>query len=116
MSCWKLIKSLINCLTCLIVPRIYGGIFDGDIKSERLEEVIRELESPDLWNHPEKAQALGKERVQLEMVVASIIQNTLPESVAAWIIQSMHLGGSHRRQRNDFNASALSRSCKRRLK
>ena len=54
------------------MPRIYGGIFDGDIKSERLEEVIRELELPDLWNHPEKAQALGKERVQLEMVVVNL--------------------------------------------
>ena len=46
-----------------------GGIFDFDNKSERLEEVIRELESPVIWNNPEQAQAFGKERAQLEAVV-----------------------------------------------
>lgn len=39
---------------------------------ERLEEVERELEDPDVWNQPDKAQALGKERVALEQVVATI--------------------------------------------
>jgi len=34
-----------------------------------LEEVVGELEYPDVWNNPEKAQALGKERVALEQVV-----------------------------------------------
>ena len=29
----------------------------------------RELESPDIWNHPERAQALGRERSALEKVV-----------------------------------------------
>ncbi len=29
-----------------------GGIFDYDAKLERLEEVTRELESPDVWNDP----------------------------------------------------------------
>ncbi len=49
-----------------------GGIFDFDAKSERLEEVNRELESPDVWNEPERAQALGKEKVALEQVVDTI--------------------------------------------
>lgn len=49
-----------------------GGIFDFDVKSERLEEVIRELESPTIWNNPEQAQALGRERTQLEGVVLSL--------------------------------------------
>ena len=49
--------------------RRFGGIFDFDIKKERLEEVVRELESPSIWNNPEQAQALGKERSQLESVV-----------------------------------------------
>ena len=31
--------------------------------------MIRELEQPDVWNNPERAQALGKERVQLEQIV-----------------------------------------------
>ena len=38
-----------------------GGIFDYDAKSERLEEVNRELENPDIWNDSERAQALGRE-------------------------------------------------------
>lgn len=39
------------------------------MKAERLEEVERELEDPEVWNNPEKAQALGKERAALETVV-----------------------------------------------
>lgn len=42
------------------------GIFDYDAKKERLEEVSRELESPDVWNDAERAQALGRERSMLE--------------------------------------------------
>lgn len=53
--------------------RFFGGIFDFDLKQERLEEVNRELESPDVWNEPERAQALGKEKVALEAVVETII-------------------------------------------
>jgi peptide chain release factor 2 len=49
-----------------------GGIFDYDRKVERLEEVNRELESPDIWNKPEYAQTLGRERSQLEKVVHGI--------------------------------------------
>ena len=49
-----------------------GGIFDFDIKAERLEEVSRELENPDIWNDPARAQELGKERAQLERVVNGI--------------------------------------------
>jgi len=37
-----------------------------------LVEVLRELENPDIWNNPEQAQALGKERGQLETVVNTI--------------------------------------------
>lgn len=35
-------------------------------------EVKRELEEPTIWNDPEKAQALGKEKSQLERVVTTI--------------------------------------------
>ncbi len=55
-------------------PNRFGGIFDYDQKKERLEEVNRELESPDVWNEPERAQALGKEKVALELVVETIVQ------------------------------------------
>jgi peptide chain release factor 2 len=34
-----------------------------------LTEVQRELEQPDVWNEPDRAQALGQERAQLENVV-----------------------------------------------
>ncbi|MBZ6072541.1 peptide chain release factor 2 [Aeromonas schubertii] len=48
------------------------GYLDYDAKKERLEEVNAELEQPDVWNEPERAQALGKERVNLEAVVGTI--------------------------------------------
>ncbi|MDF0533937.1 peptide chain release factor 2 [Shewanella sp. A32] len=48
------------------------GYLDYDAKKERLEEVVRELESSEVWNDPERAQALGKERVSLEKVVETI--------------------------------------------
>ena len=47
----------------------WGGTFDYEGKAERLTEVQRELEQPDVWNKPERAQALGQERAQLEQVV-----------------------------------------------
>ncbi|MFW8590158.1 peptide chain release factor 2 [Glaciecola sp. 2405UD65-10] len=48
------------------------GYLDYDVKVEQLEEVSRELENPDVWNNPENAQKLGKERVALELVVNTI--------------------------------------------
>lgn len=55
-------------------PIYYGGIFDYDLKAERLVEVSRELEDPDVWNDPERAQKLGQERAELELVVKTIEQ------------------------------------------
>ncbi|AMO56920.1 peptide chain release factor 2 [Endozoicomonas montiporae] len=37
-----------------------------------MQEVERELEDPDVWNEPERAQALGKERSILEGIVSTI--------------------------------------------
>jgi len=37
-------------------------------KQARLEEVLLELENPDIWSNPEEAQALGKEKTQLENI------------------------------------------------
>ncbi|MFZ4504149.1 MAG: peptide chain release factor 2 [Methylococcaceae bacterium] len=48
------------------------GYLDYEIKNERLVEVLRELENPTIWNTPDLAQALGKERGQLEIVVNTI--------------------------------------------
>jgi peptide chain release factor 2 len=49
-----------------------GGIFDYAGNKDRLEEVSRELENPDVWNNPEKAQALGRERAHLEGIVGTL--------------------------------------------
>ena len=49
-----------------------GGIFEYDERSERLVEVLRELEQPDVWSNPELAQELGKERANLENIVNTI--------------------------------------------
>tara|TARA_R110000796_G_scaffold248117_1_gene374372 strand:+ start:20459 stop:21514 length:1056 start_codon:yes stop_codon:yes gene_type:complete len=53
-------------------PRPFGGIFDYDHKHDRLTEVERELEDPSVWNEPERAQALGKERAQLAQIVETL--------------------------------------------
>ncbi len=49
-----------------------GGIFDYDRKHEQLEEVLLELENPDIWSNPERAQQLGKEKAGLEAVVSGL--------------------------------------------
>ncbi|WP_293707846.1 MULTISPECIES: peptide chain release factor 2 [unclassified Stenotrophomonas] len=48
------------------------GYLDYDVKKERLEEVTRELENPDIWNNPEYAQTLGRERSMLDKTVSGI--------------------------------------------
>lgn len=48
-----------------------GGIFDVDRKERRLEEVNREMENPDLWNDPEHAQKISKEKKTLEDLCGS---------------------------------------------
>jgi hypothetical protein len=53
-------------------PTCLGGIFDVDQKRERLAEVELELAEPSVWDDPERAQELGRERVSLESVVSAI--------------------------------------------
>ncbi|MGB5538839.1 MAG: peptide chain release factor 2 [Gammaproteobacteria bacterium] len=48
------------------------GYLDLESKSEQLTEVIRELEEPDIWNDPARAQELGRERARLEDVVLTL--------------------------------------------
>ena len=57
----------------------FGGIFDYDAKKERLTEVELELGEPDVWNDPDRAQTLGKERSSLEAVVSTI--NTMDQGI-----------------------------------
>jgi len=61
---------------------ILGGIFDYDVKAEQLIEVTRELESPEVWDDPERAQKLGQERAGLERIVTTLASHheTLADS------------------------------------
>lgn len=56
-----------------------GGIFDFDTKAERLQVVNLELEDPNIWNDPEKAQSLSKEKKSLEDVV--LVLSELEQSI-----------------------------------
>jgi len=67
-------------MTCANAHKSSGGIFDLDSKRERLTEVQRELEQPDIWNHPEQAQQLGRERARLEAEV--VVMDELEAGIA----------------------------------
>jgi peptide chain release factor 2 len=49
-----------------------GGIFDFDAKKARLIEVSTSLEDPGVWSDAKRAQDLGREKKQIEAVVASL--------------------------------------------
>ena len=53
-------------------PPSCGGIFDFDAKERRLEALNRELEDPKLWDRPQRAQELGKEKKSLEGIVVTL--------------------------------------------
>jgi len=69
---WKSIRSSTASRTCPSEPSQFGGIFDYDHKHDRLVEVNRELEDASVWNKPEYAQALGRERAMLAQIVETI--------------------------------------------
>jgi len=74
-SCSPLWKSTTFSAPSRISPsalRRCGGFFDYDTKSERLTEVSRELEDPGIWNTPDKAQELGRERSRLDTIVSTL--------------------------------------------
>jgi peptide chain release factor 2 len=61
----------------------FGGIFDFDRKSEKLEQVSQELEDPTVWNDQKRAQDLGKEKKTLEGVVLTLLKARADLSDAA---------------------------------
>ncbi|MBT5484542.1 MAG: peptide chain release factor 2 [Gammaproteobacteria bacterium] len=63
------LENIKDCQERLSVLR---GYLDFDFKEERLAEVELELGESTVWEKPEYAQALGKERVDLERVVITI--------------------------------------------
>jgi len=78
----KQAKYLKKSTICKVGQKPLGGIFDLDTKRERLVEVERELEEPDVWNNPDRAQSLGKERAQLGLIVTVLdeLENGLSDS------------------------------------
>ncbi|MFZ5724023.1 MAG: peptide chain release factor 2 [Pseudomonadota bacterium] len=50
------------------------GYLDFDRKRERLQEVEKELEDGAVWNNPERAQNLGRERSQLDNIVGTLVK------------------------------------------
>ncbi len=52
----------------------FGGIFDYPGKSRRLEQIQIELENPDIWKNPTRAQELGKVRSSLSQTVQHLDQ------------------------------------------
>jgi len=66
------------------VKLLFGGIFDYEAKSTRLAEIQKEWESPHVWENKERAQALGKERAELQNIVDSFtrLKSNLSDSEA----------------------------------
>ncbi|MBF0266539.1 MAG: peptide chain release factor 2 [Gammaproteobacteria bacterium] len=48
------------------------GYLDFDARQEELEEINLELEQPDVWNDPERAQELGQKKSSLEKIVLNL--------------------------------------------
>ena len=59
-------------MTFKLALSCFGGTFDYVNRKERLTEVELELSEPDVWNDPDRAQDLGRERSSLESVVKTI--------------------------------------------
>jgi peptide chain release factor 2 len=79
-------------------PRIFGGIFDYDVKHDRLTEVVRELEDPKVWDNAKYAQELGRERRTLEGIVLTL------ESVGQHLADARELFAIARDENDDETA------------
>ncbi|WP_133678316.1 peptide chain release factor 2 [Paludibacterium purpuratum] len=77
------------------------GYLDYAGKKDRLEEVVRLTEDPEVWNDPKRAQDLGRERKQLEDVVVTL------ESLDAGIGDSRDLFDMARDEGDDDTVLAV---------
>ncbi len=68
-------------------PMCLGGIFDYAQRKDRLAEVELELAEPSVWDDPERAQELGRERAALETVVKTIEDLSTGSSDASDLLQ-----------------------------
>ena len=80
----------------------FGGIFDFENKSQKLEEVNGLLEDPNVWNDAEKAQKLGKEKRSLELVVHNL------QSLEAGIKDAQELFEMAREENDDGTLTSVS--------
>lgn len=73
--------NLPNKLPNLLI--FFGGIFDWDAALKRLESLNAQCEAPDLWDTPEKAQKLLRERTQLDKSIAGCknLEQTLNDNI-----------------------------------
>lgn len=73
------------------VVTTYGGFFDYEQKHARLQVVLAEFEDPNLWDDPERAQTLGKEKKSLEDVVLALddINNHLNDAAELFELGQM---------------------------
>ncbi|KAK0331652.1 hypothetical protein LTR94_028062, partial [Friedmanniomyces endolithicus] len=51
-----------------------GGVFDWDAALRKLDELNARVEDPTLWNNPEEAQAVSRDRSRLEGQVSAVKQ------------------------------------------
>jgi peptide chain release factor 2 len=72
--CWKSTPRCNASRNIWSASACSGGIFDFDRKQERLTEVELELGDSKVWDKPEYAQALGKERAELAKTVNTILE------------------------------------------
>jgi peptide chain release factor 2 len=68
-------------------PTCLGGIFDYAQRKDRLAEVELELAEPSVWEDPQRAQELGRERAALETIVHTLEQLSTGSSDAADLVQ-----------------------------
>jgi peptide chain release factor 2 len=59
---------------CSSALPICGGIFDFEAKSQRLNAVAHDLEDPKVWADQKRAQELGREKKQLEIIVGTLVR------------------------------------------
>ena len=104
---WKPTLYATGSQTSRAAPSRSGGIFDFAGKRDRLEEVNRELENPRIWDDPERAQSLGRERARLASVVTTLTGLQSGLSDAADRSAKTYSGGMRRRL--DLAASLVGR-------
>ncbi len=78
-----------------------GGIFDFDTRKERLATLNRELEDPKLWESPQRAQELGKEKKTLDNIVLTL------ERVGTGISDTRELFEMARAEEDDATLESL---------